>query len=274
MRPGLSIGEFATVTHLSIRTLRRYHEAGLLEPDHVDPHTGYRYYSAAQIPPAQVIHRLRELDVPLAEVKAILATEDPGRRNDLIGAHLRRLEDSLDRTRAAVVSLRELLQPAAGELPARVKSTPPRTVAAVSAHVDHGEVMAWYAAAMKELDAAVPPGRRVGPAAGHYANELFTAGEGTATVFYPVPVQGFELADGGRVGLLDLPAAEFAVVEHVGPHDDVDVTYGRLGAWVTGHAMAVDGPIQETYLVGPADTPDPGRWRTEIGWPVFRLTAE
>jgi DNA-binding transcriptional MerR regulator/effector-binding domain-containing protein len=271
MRPGLSIGEFATVTHLSIRTLRRYHEAGLLEPDHVDPQTGYRYYTAAQIPPAQVIHRLRELDVPLAEVKAILATEDPRRRNELIGGHLRRLEESLDRTRAAVSSLRELLQPTADELPARMSTAPPRTVAAISAHVGHGEVVAWYAAAMKDLNAAVPPDKRTGPAAGHYANELFTAGEGTATVFYPV--QGFEPADGGRVELLELPATELAVVEHLGPHDDIDVTYGRLGAWVTGHAMAVDGPIQETYLVGPADTPDPGRWRTEIGWPVFRLTA-
>ena len=64
MRQGLTIGEFATLTHLSVRTLRRYHEAGLLEPAAVDPFTGYRYYAAEQIPSAQVIHRLRELDVP------------------------------------------------------------------------------------------------------------------------------------------------------------------------------------------------------------------
>ncbi|HEX7995426.1 MAG TPA: MerR family transcriptional regulator, partial [Streptosporangiaceae bacterium] len=65
MRTGLTIGEFATLTHLSIRTLRRYHQAGLLEPAKVDPHTSYRYYAAEQIPTAQVIHQLRELDVPL-----------------------------------------------------------------------------------------------------------------------------------------------------------------------------------------------------------------
>jgi DNA-binding transcriptional MerR regulator len=77
MRLGLSIGEFAQLTHLSVRTLRRYHEAGLLEPASVDPASGYRYYTSAQIPAAQVIHRLRELDMPLAEVSTILATEDP-----------------------------------------------------------------------------------------------------------------------------------------------------------------------------------------------------
>ena len=37
--------------------------------------------------------------------------------------------------------------------------------------------------------------------------------------------------------------------------------------------LYVDGPIHEMYEVGPRDTPDPARWRTEIGWPVFRLTA-
>jgi DNA-binding transcriptional MerR regulator len=111
MRSGLSIGEFAQLSHLSVRTLRRYHEAGLLEPASVDPASGYRYYAAEQIPTAQVIHRLRELDMPLAEVSRILVTEDPETRAALIGGHLKRLETELDRTRAAVASLRQLLRP-------------------------------------------------------------------------------------------------------------------------------------------------------------------
>ena len=73
----LAIGEFSRVTHLSVRTLRRYHEGGLLEPAEVDQLTGYRYYSADQIPTAQVIHRLRELDVPLPEVQGHPALSRP-----------------------------------------------------------------------------------------------------------------------------------------------------------------------------------------------------
>ena len=61
VRTSLTIGEFATLSHLSVRTLRRYHETGPLEPAAVDPFTGYRYYSAEQIPPAQVIRRLCDL---------------------------------------------------------------------------------------------------------------------------------------------------------------------------------------------------------------------
>jgi hypothetical protein len=42
---------------------------------------------------------------------------------------------------------------------------------------------------------------------------------------------------------------------------------------VTEHALAVAGPAREADLVGPRDTDDRTAWRTEIGWPVFRTTA-
>ncbi|WP_236950236.1 MerR family transcriptional regulator [Mycobacterium sp. MS1601] len=105
----LSIGEFAALTHLSVRALRRYHRQELLEPAVIHPRTGYRYYEFDQIPTARVIHQLRQFDVPLSEVRAILQTDDPGLRAEVIAGHLRRLEDHIDRTQAAVASLRLLL---------------------------------------------------------------------------------------------------------------------------------------------------------------------
>ncbi|GHF53492.1 DNA-binding transcriptional MerR regulator [Amycolatopsis bartoniae] len=268
MRQGLTIGEFARLTHLSVRTLRRYHEAGLLEPASVDPMSGYRYYTAGQIPNAQVIHRLRELDLPLADVRRVLATEDPRARSDLIAGHLRRLEDQLDRTRAAVTSLRRLLRPDVARLDVELRSVPARTVAAVGGTVALPDVLSWYAAAMSEVDAAVAGREVLGPPGGRYDNELFTAGRGAVLVYRPVA----DAPAVGRVRPYTLPAAELAVTVHRGPHDDIDVTYGRLGAWVVEHALAVDGPVSETYVRGPRDDPDPASWRTEIGWPVFRLS--
>ncbi len=67
-----------------------------------------------------------------------------------------------------------------------------------------------------------------------------------------------------------IPAAELAVITHHGDLSGVDLTYGRLGAYVTDHAISVDGPLREYYLADSHDTPDPARWRTEIGWPIFR----
>ncbi len=267
MRAGLTIGEFATLTQLSVRTLRRYHEAGLLVPATVDPFTGYRYYRPEQIPTAQVIHRLRQLDVPLAEVRSILATDDPQRRAEVVEGHLRRLEEELERTRSAVASLRRLVSPDPGGLAVELRAEPARTVAAISDQVLGEDVLTWYDKAMAELDAAFPPADRTGPPGGRYANELFTADAGEMTVYRPVR----EPRAVGRIEVVELPAVELAVTVHAGSHDDIGVTYGRLGAWVAGHALAVAGPVHETYRIGPRDTAEPGEWRTEIGWPVFRL---
>ncbi|TDD29587.1 MerR family transcriptional regulator [Kribbella turkmenica] len=267
MRGGLTIGEFAQLTHLSVRTLRRYHESGLLEPAAVDPASGYRFYTTGQIPSAQVIHRLRELDVPLAEVGQILATDDPAVRAELIAGHLDRLQASLDRTRAAVGSLQRLLRPDTGDLAVTVRSEPARTVAAITGVVDVGNVLEWYDDAMTELDGVI--GGRLGPPGGRYDNELFSTGRGRVVVYRPAT----DPPSSGRVRPLDLPAVELAATVHRGTHDDIDVTYGRLGAWVVEHALAVDGPVHETYVVGPGDDPDPASWRTEIGWPVFRLAG-
>ena len=41
----LSIGDFSRATHMTVKTLRHYHQIGLLEPADVDPHTGYRRYT-------------------------------------------------------------------------------------------------------------------------------------------------------------------------------------------------------------------------------------
>ncbi len=264
----LSIGDFSRITHLSIKTLRRYHEAGLLEPAEVDAHTGYRYYRTEQVPTAQVIRHFRELGMPVREVGEVLGTADPAARGALIAAHLERLEGQLDQTRAAVTSLRRLLQPAPAPITVEHRSLPASTVAAISQTVGRDEVLAWYGAAMAELEQALAERdlRPSGPPGGLYDNELFTHERGRAVVYLPVA----QPPTSGRVHSFELPPAELAVTVHHGPHDDIDVSYAALGTYVTEQALVVAGPVHEVYLVGPRDTTEPTAWRTEIGWPVFR----
>jgi DNA-binding transcriptional MerR regulator len=131
MAAGLTVGDFSRATHLSIKTLRHYHQVGLLEPTTVNPDTGYWYYSAGQIPTAQVIRGLRDLEMPVADVKAVLAAPDAAARNALIAGHLCRLEAELAETRTAVESLRNLLQPAAGPVTIEHRSVPAVAAAAI-----------------------------------------------------------------------------------------------------------------------------------------------
>lgn len=68
----MSIGEFARRSRLSAKALRLYDELGLLPPARVDADSGYRFYEPGQLKPARLIAALRQLQVPLAEIKAIL----------------------------------------------------------------------------------------------------------------------------------------------------------------------------------------------------------
>jgi DNA-binding transcriptional MerR regulator len=71
----LSIGEFARRSGLSANALRLYDELGLLPPARVDPSSGYRSYAEPQLEQASLIAALRELQVPLPGIKAILGLE-------------------------------------------------------------------------------------------------------------------------------------------------------------------------------------------------------
>ena len=68
-----SIGEFARLGTVSVRTLRHYDEIGLLRPARVDPETGYRGYSADQLGQLNRIIALKELGLSLTQVRRLLA---------------------------------------------------------------------------------------------------------------------------------------------------------------------------------------------------------
>jgi len=82
----MSIGEFARHSRLSPKALRLYDELGLLEPARVDDDSGYRYYAASQLDRAWLIAALRQLQIPLAEIKVIVALE-PDAAAARIGAY-------------------------------------------------------------------------------------------------------------------------------------------------------------------------------------------
>ena len=263
------MGDFSRATHLSVKTLRHYHQVGLLEPTAVNPDTGYRYYSPGQIPTAQVIRRLRDLEMPVADVKAVLAAPDAPARNALIAAHLDRLEAELAQTRVAVESLRNLLQPPEGVTAIEHRSVPATAAAGITAVVDRTDVLAWWQGALGELRATVRAQglRAIGPSGGVFASELFQRDRGEASVFIPVPGLVRPI---GRVTGLVVPAAELAIISHHGPLADADLSYAKLGSYATTHEISIDGPLREYYLRGAEDTPDEAEWRTEIGWPIFR----
>jgi len=94
----ISIGEFARKSRLSLKALRLYDERGLLVPLRVDQASGYRYYGTAQLDQARLIVMLRQLQLPLAAIKELLAC-DPADAATRITEHWRDAEAAHDARR-------------------------------------------------------------------------------------------------------------------------------------------------------------------------------
>jgi DNA-binding transcriptional MerR regulator len=87
----ISIGEFARRSRLSLKALRLYDERGVLVPSRVDQGSGYRYYDTAQLDQARLVVMMRELQLPLAAIRELLAC-DPADAAARIAEHWRGAE--------------------------------------------------------------------------------------------------------------------------------------------------------------------------------------
>lgn len=258
------------MTSLTRKALRLYHDLGLLEPAHIDPHSGYRYYDTSQVTQAHIIRRFRELDMPVADIKAVLATSDPAARNKVIGAHLTRMEEQLRQTTAAVSTLRELLGPPSLPPDIELRTEGEVRAWAVTAEVGLGDLKDWFPATLGELreQLASAGAQPTGPTGGLFARELFADGRGLATLYVPARAAA---SGTGRVRQTVIPAADLAVVTHHGSHDGIDRAYGALGTYVAERLIGGSGPIRERYL---DITPDGAFRRTEIAWPVLSTAGQ
>jgi len=267
----IAIGDFSRMTHLSVTTLRHYHDVGLLHPAEIDPDSGYRFYAFDQVRIAQIIRRFRDLDMPLDEIRAVPQAPDAAARNQVIVSHMRRMESRLAVTQAVVDSLRQLLERPLAPIAVCYRLVTRVRALAISERVPASGLDGWLSAAQREIDdtleaAAVPA---AGPRAALYSAEFFQLEVGEITAYVPVT---HGAPSSGRARMLEIPAAELAVAVHRGSLADLDQTYGALGTYVAEREIGIDGPIRENYLVTGFDTDDESCHVTEVCWPVFHTT--
>jgi DNA-binding transcriptional MerR regulator len=269
MTASLSISEFSRATYLSVKTLRNYHEVGLLEPTHIDVCSGYRYYRPDQIGTAQMIHRLRDLEMPVEGVKGVLDATDVRARQALIAGHLKHMEVQLERTAAAATALRTLLEEPDGAAVISYRTASATWALAISAVVTLDELVSWWTAAFDELSEtlAFAGTRPAGSRGALFAKDMFEWEQGQVVAFIPV---ARSVPGAGRAQSVLVPDTELAVTVHHGDYNNVDRTYGVLGRHAAKHALHVCAPVREYYLVGPEHTDEVQQWQTEIAWPIQR----
>ncbi len=267
----LRIGAFSRASSLSVKALRAYHETGLLVPAAIDPQTGYRSYSVAQLTDATIIRQLRELDMPLDAIRAVLDARDPAVTTKVLSEHGSALEERLAATQRAIDQLYVALDSPAAHTPVHVRSEPSVTVLACSGTVSEWEWLPFLDHARSSLMAAVADSDAVVEGAFGALYPTLLEDDAQDVVAY-MPVRDASVlttqsrATGVRVDVL--PAVDVAVLVHVGAYDTISDTYTKLGAWVGVNADPAEQPVRESYLIGRHDHDDPASFRTEILWPV------
>jgi DNA-binding transcriptional MerR regulator len=129
----LSIGRFSRLAGLSVGALRHYDELDLLRPADVDDTTGYRRYHRKQLETARTIARLRELELPLDEIRAVLAGDDPADQRRVLAAHRARVEARTNRLHLSLHVLRRMSE---GKDPIVTTTTTAATTAPTSVELD------------------------------------------------------------------------------------------------------------------------------------------
>ncbi|GAB3828256.1 MerR family transcriptional regulator [Kribbella italica] len=98
----VSISAFARRVGLTPSALRFYDDCGALRPAVVDEGNGYRYYAPDQEQRARLLRDLREIDLPLPEVRRVLdGAPGAAAAVAVVEAHLRTVEQKAASTRQA-----------------------------------------------------------------------------------------------------------------------------------------------------------------------------
>ncbi len=276
--PGLmSIGLFSRAALLSVKSLRSYHETGLLVPVEIDPSTGYRRYHHSQLTDAGVIRRLRQLDVSLADIARVMNARDPEVTREVLARHEQLMLARLDETLRIVDELSAGIEAPALHSPIHRRLEPARHILAIEGECTEPEFPQFLGGAFGEL-ASVIGGLGIestGADGALYPPTIVDDGAGLVVAFVPIdePVV-LDASTRGRVGLRELPGQTCAVAAHYGGYDTLDITYRQLGAWVSQYAEPADQPVREHYLVSYTDDVAPDEFRTEILWPVRDINQQ
>lgn len=264
----IHIGEFARLGQVSMRMLRHYDQLGLLTPDHVDPWTGYRSYSAGQLARLNRIVALKDLGFPLAQVAVLL---DGGLDGDELRVmlHERRMELEREheqaRQRLAGVEARLHLIDKEHDMSIEyvTKSLPAVRLAARSTDVEEGQAI----------------GEVVGPLFEQVGAAVAGAGGSlrTAIASYDVRPGGIHVIVGYThdgpapegTTIVELPAVEHAVCcVHLGAMTGIGAAWQALVQHAETSGWDLLGPCREDYLQ--AEGEDQSSWVTELQQPVRR----
>jgi len=264
-----SIGDFSKISRLGIKTLRYYHEIGLLIPTRIDKFSSYRYYSEKSLARVQTIIRLKELDFPLEKIKEIL---DNNKDDQSLIQYMQEQLEAVNRQIDEYASIRGKIESfirLETEIPVPVrepenKEVPEIFIASIKYKGRYDDINEHMTRLFDVFQSVI-----TGPSFclyhdEHNADENMNI-ECCVPISRKIPAAGFKFTT--------LPAVRMVSIMHEGDYSTLWKSYQKIIDFLNKKDFPILPPIREIYLRGKGMIlpGDPEKYLTEI---QFRLIED
>jgi DNA-binding transcriptional MerR regulator len=272
------IGEFSKIAQVPGSLLRYYDQIGLLKPAHIDQWTGYRYYSAKQLPRLHRILALKDLGLTLEQIARLVDEEiSTAEIRGMLALKKAQVEQAvhqeLARLRHIEARLQQIDVPNQSTFDIVLKAVPAQRYLCLREVLPNPDAALSI---MRELIQVLPSRIHAGEL-GYFTTVVHSETletdrldialgavlTGTDDVVVSLP--------GERVlQVQTLPSiATMATVVREGGFEQSCRSYGTIGRWVEDNGYRLAGPGREV-LIKPPRTEQLDEMVTEIQFPVER----
>ncbi len=241
-----SIGEIAAVCGVSIDTLRFYETKALITPAHIDPESGYRYYSRKNLLRLRTMLGLKDAGMSLSEIRDYM---DGGKHTENKIAELTERRDLLNRA----IENMKIRGTAPGDLTVREIELPERLCLCRTVKArDGAHALAVIGEFYDDLIHAGVPISRAWPEFCEYPDNGLLKGEFPVTEFSVTACLPVDKKSAPPEAVR-YPAGRALAVNYKGGYYDLWKAYAALSRYIDESRYVPTGYPQEIYLEIEAD---------------------
>lgn len=265
----LRIGEFATLSTISIYMLRNYDKIGLLVPQDVDELSGYRYYDKGQLLQANQIIALKSMGFGLDEIKEILQMKQSEIDTFLqskLQDKFQELEKIKDQIRQIQVVMNTNKKSEDYALSIVRKMIAPMWVASfrgwINTYAEEGILWGQLDQACK--DSGIKIGMESPAMAIYYGVDENT---GMLDVEVQLPLDK-EYAGNDKMRIYQISEREVASVVFRGSYSQICEINTVVAEWLEKNRLEINGQSFSIYHSSPGNCQDDNAYVTELCFPV------
>ncbi len=258
----VSIGEFSKTIGFTIKTLRYYHDLGILIPEKIDGYTGYRYYGENAFNRAAAIMTLKNLGFSLHEIKSIL--EECSEEEDLSVF----IENKIEDVKNKISNLRQIQKQlahykkiitvqSAASFSIKEGFFPETLICGVRIKGKYSDIGGCFSTLMKKTG-GVSTGKPLGFFYDLEYKEDDADIEGCVMVKKEINAAG--------INCRMFPETPSVSIVHEGPYGTQSADYMKLFSYCSTKGYTVITPIIERYSKGPGMIikGNPDKYQTEL----------